>query len=86
MSSKKHMVFQYENNFLKYKKIGHGGCTRNRISSATTVTELLKTFLVFYKWPNLTDIQVVLCSTVCIRLCIRYYVYSCSRIYTNSNT
>jgi hypothetical protein len=29
-------------------------------SSTTTVTEFSKTFLVFYKWPDLTDVQVVL--------------------------
>jgi hypothetical protein len=50
--------------FFKKSKIGHGGCTQNRILSTTTVTEFSKTFLVFYKWPDLTDVQVVLTSTV----------------------
>ena len=50
--------------FFKKIKIGHGGCTRNRIPSATTVTEFSKTFLVFYKWPDLTDVQGILTSTV----------------------
>ena len=50
--------------FFKKLKIGHGGCTRNWIPSATTVTEFSKTFLVFYKWPDLTDVQGILTSTV----------------------
>ena len=50
--------------FFKKSKIGHGGTTRNRIPSSTTVTEFSKTFPVFYKWPDLTDVQVVLTSTV----------------------
>ena len=50
--------------FFKKLKIGHGGCTQNRILSTTTVTEFSKTFLVFYKWPDLTDVQVVLHGTV----------------------
>jgi hypothetical protein len=37
---------------------------RNYIPRATTVTDFSKTFLVFYKWPDLTDVQVVLRSTV----------------------
>jgi hypothetical protein len=49
--------------FFKKSKIGHGGCTQNRILSTTTVTEFSKTFLVLYKWPDLTDVQVVLTST-----------------------
>ena len=50
--------------FLKKSKIGHGGSPRNRIPEKTTVTEFSKTFLVFYKWPNLTNYQGVLPSTV----------------------
>jgi len=50
--------------FFKKSKIGHGGTTRNWIPSSTTVTEFSKTFLVFYKWPDLTDVQVVLHGTV----------------------
>ena len=50
--------------FSKKSKIGHGGCTRNWIPSATTVTEFSKIFLVFYKWPDLTDVQGILTSTV----------------------
>ena len=46
--------------FFKKSKIGHGGSPRNRIPQATTVTEFSKTFPVFYKWPDLTDVQVVL--------------------------
>jgi hypothetical protein len=30
------------------------------------VTEFSKTFLVFYKWPNLTDVQGIVHSTVCL--------------------
>ena len=50
--------------FFKKSKIGHGGPTQNRILRRTTVTEFSKTFLVFYKWPDLTDVQGILCSTV----------------------
>ena len=50
--------------FSKKSKIGHGGCTRNWIPSATTVTEFSKTFPVFYKWPDLTDVQGIVTSTV----------------------
>jgi len=50
--------------FSKKSKIGHGGPTQNRILRRTTVTEFSKTFPVFYKWPDLTDIQVVLPGTV----------------------
>jgi hypothetical protein len=34
------------------------------LTSGTTVTEFSKTFLVFYKWPDLTDVQGILTSTV----------------------
>ena len=50
--------------FFKKSKIGHGGCTRNLIPSATTLTKFSKTFLVFYKWPDLTDLQGIVPSTV----------------------
>ena len=50
--------------FFKKSKIGHGGCTQIRILSTTTVTEFSKTFLVFYKWPDLTDVQGLVRSTV----------------------
>ena len=50
--------------FFKKSKIGHGGPTQNRILRRTTVTEFSKTFLVFYKWPDLTDVQGILTSTV----------------------
>tara|TARA_B110000211_G_scaffold21742_1_gene22499 strand:+ start:464 stop:706 length:243 start_codon:yes stop_codon:yes gene_type:complete len=50
--------------FFKKSKIGHGGPTQNWILRRTTVTEFSKTFPVFYKWPDLTDIQVVLHGTV----------------------
>jgi hypothetical protein len=50
--------------FFKKSKIGHGGSPRNRIPQGTTVTEFSKTFPVFYKWPDLTDLQVALTSTV----------------------
>ncbi len=43
--------------FFKKSKIGHGGCTQNWIPSTTTVTEFSKTFPVFYKWPDLTDVH-----------------------------
>ena len=52
------------NFFFKKSKIGHGGCTQNWIPSTTTVTEFSKTFPVFYKWPDLTDVQVMLRGTV----------------------
>jgi hypothetical protein len=47
--------------FFKKSKIGHGITTWNSIpsSNTSTVTEFSKTFLVFYKWPDLTDVQVV---------------------------
>ena len=41
--------------FFKKSKIGHGGSPRNWIPQGTTVTEFSKTFLVFYKWPDLND-------------------------------
>ena len=50
--------------FSKKTKIGHGGCTQIGILRTTTVTEFSKTFPVFYKWPDLTDVQVALTSTV----------------------
>jgi hypothetical protein len=40
---------------------------QKRILSTATVTEFSKTFLDFYKWPDLTDVQVVLRS---IRTCV----------------
>jgi hypothetical protein len=45
-------------------KIGHGGSPRTWIPQETTVTEFSKTCLVFYKWPDLTDVQVVITNTV----------------------
>jgi hypothetical protein len=45
-------------------KIGHGGSPRTWIPQGTSVTEFSKTFLVFYKWPDLTDVQVVLTTRV----------------------
>jgi hypothetical protein len=30
------------------------------------VIEFSKTFLVFYKWPNLTDVQGIVHSTICL--------------------
>jgi hypothetical protein len=50
--------------FFQKSKIGHGGPTQNRILRRTTVIEFSKTFLVLYKWPDLTDVQGILCSTV----------------------
>jgi hypothetical protein len=50
--------------FSKKSKNGHGGCTQNLIPRATTVTEFSKIFLVFYKWPDPTDVQVALRGTV----------------------
>ena len=50
--------------FSLIKKIGHGGCTRNRIGSATAVTEFPRTFLVFEKWPDLTNSEGMLRSIV----------------------
>ena len=52
--------------FSKKSKIGHGITTWNSISSSYTVTEFSKTFPVFYKWPDLTDVQVALTSTVAL--------------------
>ena len=50
--------------FFKKSKIGHGGPTQNRILRRTTVTEFSKTSLIFYKWTDLTVVQVVLTGTV----------------------
>ena len=50
--------------FPEKSKIGHGGPPRNWIPQGTTLTEYLKTFLVFYKWPDLTDVQGIVHSTV----------------------
>ena len=58
--------------FFKKSKIGHGGSPRNWIPQGTTVTEFSKTFLVFYKWPDLTDVQVVLSGTVTVIYCFRF--------------
>ena len=51
------LIWKY---FPKEWKIGHGGTTQNWIPSGTTVTEFSKTFLVFYKWPDLTDVHAIL--------------------------
>jgi hypothetical protein len=67
MSSEKHVGFFYENIFFKKSKFCHGGCSWNGFLVTTTVTEFSKTFLDFYKWPDLTDVQVVLRS---IRTCV----------------
>ena len=48
--------------FSKKSKIGHGITTQNWILRSYTVTEFSKTLLVFYKWPNLTNVQVVSCA------------------------
>ena len=56
--------FTMEIFFFQKSKIGHGGCTQNWIPITTTVTEFSKTFPVFYKWPDLTDVQVMLTGTV----------------------
>jgi hypothetical protein len=50
--------------FFKKSKIGYRITTWNSIPSSNTVTEFSKTFQVFYKWPDLTDVQVVLTGTV----------------------
>jgi hypothetical protein len=50
----------------KKLRIGHGDPTQNWIMRRTTVTEFSKTFLVFYKWLNLTDVQVIVHSKVCL--------------------
>ena len=66
--------------FFKKSKIGHGITTWNSIPSSNTVTEFSKTFPVFYKWPDLTDVQVVLTSTVwCITppACIIAHRHAC---------
>ena len=55
--------FTIKNVFTK-KKTGHGGTTRNRIPRSTTVTEFSEIFLVFYKWPDLTDVQGIVHGTV----------------------
>jgi hypothetical protein len=47
----------------KKSEIGHGGCTQNWILRTTTMTEFSKTLLVFYKWPDLTDVQGISCTT-----------------------
>jgi hypothetical protein len=62
MSGEKHIGFYYEFFSFKKSKIGHGITTWNTIPSihSNTVTEFSKTFPVFYKWPDLTDVQVVL--------------------------
>ena len=39
---------------------------KNWILLRTTVTEFSKTFLVFYKWLNLTDVQGIVHSKVCL--------------------
>ena len=54
----------YENIFSQKIKIGHGSPTQNLILRRTTVTEFSRTFLVFYKWPDMTDVQGILTSTV----------------------
>jgi hypothetical protein len=64
MSSDKHIGFYYENIFSKNQKIGYGITTWNSIPSSNTVTEFSKTFPVFYKWPDLTDVQGIVTSTV----------------------
>ena len=53
--------------FPKKSKIGHGITTQNWILRSYTVTEFSKTFLVFYKWPDLTDVQGIVTSTVCFK-------------------
>jgi hypothetical protein len=67
MFSEKHIKFSYENIYFQKSKIGHGGPTQNRIMRRTTVTEFSKTFLVFYKWPDLTDVQVMLAPHQVVR-------------------
>ena len=65
--------------FLKKSKIGHGITTQNWILRSYTVTEFSKTFLVFYKWPDLTDVQVMLTGTVPVRsMYINKWIY-CTR-------
>ena len=64
MSGEKHIRFYYENIFSKKSKIGHGVTTWNSIPSSNTVTEFSKTFPVFYKWPDLTDVQGIMHSIV----------------------
>ena len=54
--------------FFKKSKIGHGITTWNSIPSSNTVTEFSKTFPVFYKWPDLTDVQGIVTSTVAVDL------------------
>jgi hypothetical protein len=55
---------------FKKSKIGHGGCTQNRILSnhRDRIFENFPRCHIRYtsihKWPDLTDVQVVLTSTV----------------------
>ena len=65
------MGFYYEFFFEKKSRIGRGGCTQNQIPRTTTVTEFSKTFLVFYEWPDPTDVQGIVRSAVGV-----YYVYT----------
>jgi hypothetical protein len=64
MSSEKHIGFYYETIFPEKSKIGHGGSPRNWIPQGTIVTEYSKTFLVFYKWPDLTYVQGIVTTVV----------------------
>ncbi len=65
MSSEQHMRSYYKKYiFFQKSKIGHGDATQNWIMRRTTVTEFSKTFLVFYKWLNLIDVQVIVHSKV----------------------
>jgi hypothetical protein len=61
--------FSVKTFFSKKSKTGHIGRTQNQILRTTTMTEFSKTFLVFYKWPNLTDVQVMLRGTVPVAYC-----------------
>ena len=72
MSSEKHIGFSYKNIFFKKSKIGHGKATQNSILRSFTVTEFSKTFLVFYKWPDLTDLQGISRGTVGTMYSTRY--------------
>ena len=54
-------------NERNFRKFCHGGTTWNSIPRSTNVTDFSKTFLVFYKWPDLTDVQGILRGTVRVK-------------------
>jgi hypothetical protein len=74
MSSEKHIGFFYENIFfqkIKNRSRWSYSSTQNWILRRTTVTEFSKTFLVFYKWPDLTDVQGVVTSSSTVFVAVK---------------